>query len=214
MPQRPRQPSQAQHKLAQARQQQRRRERWFRALAAAAVLAVVAVVAIVVVSIINSRATTTTATHRMATGRTVDGIQCQSNEQVAYHIHAHLAIFANGAQQTVPRGIGIPGPDQVQDGFVAGGKCFYWMHTHDASGIIHIESPTQHVYTLGQFFDLWGQPLSRGQVGQTHGHVTVFVDGVRFSGDPRSITLSPQKVIQLDVGTIVPPKPYTFPKGL
>ena len=32
-----------------------------------------------------------------ADGQTVDGIECQSNEQVAYHIHTHLTVYVNGA---------------------------------------------------------------------------------------------------------------------
>jgi hypothetical protein len=213
MAQRPRQRSQAQQKLAQMRQQQRRRERLFRGLAAVAALAAAAVIAVVVIAVVNNHSTAATSGH-MASGATVDGIACQSNEQVAYHIHAHLAIFDNGVQQTIARGIGIPGPETVQSGDVVSGKCFYWLHTHDASGIIHIESPTRRVYTLGQFFDLWGQPLSGSQVGRATGTVTVFVNGKRFSGDPRSIALTPHKVIQLDVGKAVPPKPFTFAQGL
>ena len=31
-----------------------------------------------------------------ATGQTVDGIQCQTNEQTVTHVHTHLTIFVNG----------------------------------------------------------------------------------------------------------------------
>ena len=47
----------------------------------------------------------------------------------------------------------------------AGGQCIYWLHTHAPDGVIHIESPTQRIYTLGNFFDEWRQPLSANQVG-------------------------------------------------
>jgi hypothetical protein len=143
----------------------------------------------------------------------VDGIACQTSEQVAFHIHSHLTIYASGTRQVVPAGIGIPKPQQVIDGFVTGGKCLYWLHTHDATGIVHIESPVQRIYTLGQFFDVWGRALSGNQVGSASGHVTAFVNGQRFAGDPRSIKLAPHAVIQLDVGKIVPPQPFTFPAG-
>lgn len=214
MPQRPRQPGDAQEKLAQIRKQQRTRQRWLRALGGAALLAVVAVVAVAVTSLIGARSVTTAGVRGMARGTVVDGVACQTTEQVAYHIHAHLAIYDSGAARVVPAGIGIPGPQQVTAGFVAGGKCLYWLHTHDTSGIIHVESPTKRVYTLGQFFDIWGQPLSGSQVGRATGAVTVFVNGKRFSGDPRSIRLTPHALIQLDVGTVVPPRAYTFAQGL
>jgi hypothetical protein len=140
----------------------------------------------------------------------IDGIQCQSAEQVAYHIHAHLAIFVEGQARQVPYAVGIAPPVQTAGSgantFASGGSCFYWLHTHAADGVIHIESPSQKVYTLGQFFDIWGQPLTTSQVGPAVGHVTVFVNDNRYVGDPRAVTLSAHDNIQLDVGTpVVPP---------
>jgi len=61
---------------------------------------------------------------------------------------------------------------------------------------------------------VWGRPLSDTQVGGATGPVTAFVNGKRFADDPRSIKLTPHAVIQLDVGKIVPPQPFTFPAGL
>jgi hypothetical protein len=150
-------------------------------------------------------------------GNGVDGVACNAGEQLAYHIHAHLAVYVNGQPRTIPAGIGIKQPvaEQTSSGpFVIQGDCFYWIHVHDLSGVIHIESPTQRTYTLGQFFDLWGQPLSTTQVGPATGPVTAFVNGAPYQGDPRSIPLTAHQVIQLDVGTVVPPQPYPFPSGL
>ena len=80
---------------------------------------------------------------------TVDGIECNVNEQFLFHIHAHLSIFVNGQLMYIPPQIGI-----------ITGKCIYWLHTHDESGIIHIESPIKRDFTLGQFFDLWKKKLN------------------------------------------------------
>ena len=146
------------------------------------------------------------------------GIQCSSSEQTVYHIHAHLAVFVNGAQRAIPYGIGIPGgtaaPEASGGPYVGSGTCFYWLHSHDQSGVIHIESPVQKLYTLGDYFAIWGQPLAAGQVGPANGTLTVYVDGKRYAGDPASITLTAHKLIQLDVGTDVPPRSYPFPAGL
>ncbi len=144
-------------------------------------------------------------------GQVIDGISCSSSEQVAYHIHAHLAIFVDGVQRQVPYGVGIAPPLQTaqaaDSAFVEGGGCFYWLHTHAADGVIHVESPTQTVYKLGQFFDVWGQPLNSGQVGPARGQVTVFVDGHQYAGSLQSIPLNAHSVIQLDVGgPVVPPQ--------
>jgi hypothetical protein len=138
---------------------------------------------------------------------TVNGIQCGSKEQLAYHIHAHLAVFDNGQARSIPGGIGIPGSQVVQStqGPVAsGGQCIYWLHTHAPDGVIHVESPTQRIYSLGDFFDEWHQPLSANQVGDVKGKVSAIVDGKPWTKSIRAIPLDPHQVIQLNVGSPVP----------
>jgi hypothetical protein len=115
--------------------------------------------------------------------------------------------------------VGITPPTNEQNSaegpFIASGGCFYWLHTHTQDGVIHVESPTQKTYTLGNFFDIWQQPLSSTQVSTALGNVVAYVNGKQYKGDPRSIPLTAHAVIQLDVGSPnVPPKSFTFPKGL
>jgi hypothetical protein len=158
-------------------------------------------------------------TNGMAQGQPVDGISCQASEQLVYHIHAHLAVYTSGSQKAIPAGIGIVPPvlstPTTAGPIVYGGRCFYWLHSHTQDGIIHIESPTERVYTLGNYFDIWNQPLSATQVGPARGAVTAYVDGKPFAGDPRSIPLLPHTLVQLDVGSGSPgPQPFTFPAGL
>src|SRR3954453_16657840 len=118
-----------------------------------------------------------------ASGSPVAGIQCQTQEQAIFHIHAHLAVYVDGRARLVPEGIGIAPPRNVAQStggpFVTGGSCFYWLHSHTRDGIIHIESPVQRVYTLGDYFDIWNQPLSATQVGPAKGPVTAYVNGRR-----------------------------------
>lgn len=153
-----------------------------------------------------------------AVGKTVDGIKCETHEQVRYHIHSHLAVFVNGRPGQTPEGIGVAPPRQEEasvDGpFVLAGSCFYWLHSHTNDGVIHIESPDSRTYTLGNYFDIWNQPLSATRVGQAMGPVTAYVGGKPYTGDPRSIKLGLHAVIQLDVGMKVAPVAYTFPSGL
>jgi hypothetical protein len=159
-----------------------------------------------------------------ASGQTVDGIQCQTNEQLVLHVHTHLTIFVNGKAQVIPYGIGIPGFQAVNakgGPFVQTGSCFYWLHVHANDGIIHIESPsTTESFTLGQFFDEWGIPLSKTQVGPAKGAVTVFFTSPGkkaqlYTGNPRDIPLGDHYQIQLVVGTpIVAPVQVTNWGGL
>jgi hypothetical protein len=153
-----------------------------------------------------------------ATGQPVDGISCQTSEQTLFHIHAHLTIFVNGSARQVPAAIGIPGAqatDTPQGPFIETGTCFYWLHTHAADGIIHIESPVQRAYTLGNFFDIWGQPLGTDRVGPETGHVVAIYNGQVYRGNPRDIPLTAHAQIQLQVGTpLVAPEQISWPSGL
>ena len=143
-----------------------------------------------------------------ATGGPIDGITCRATMQqkVGYHIHVLVHIFVNGQQERLPAGAGIVAPrlhEHLATGlFVSNAynSCLYWLHVHSNDGIIHIESPVKHTFTLGQFFDVWGQPLSADQVGPARGSVVAFENGRRYR-DPRAIPLLSQAVVQLDIGT-------------
>ncbi len=236
-----REQSRVQRKLAEVQRQQRARQRRIRILIGVpTAVVVIAVVAVVAVLFAHTHGSGTSAAgsamaaaertgasgltgpvlaglDSAAQGATVNGIQCQSSEQAVYHIHAHLAVFVDGAQRTIPYGIGIPGGTATQQAaggpYAGSGTCFYWLHSHDQSGVIHIESPVQKLYTLGDYFAIWGQPLTAGQAGPAKGTLTVYVNGKQYTGDPRAITLNAHTLIQLDVGTNVSPQSFTFPSG-
>ncbi len=141
-------------------------------------------------------------------GGAVDGIQCEATEQVTMHIHSHLSIFNNRKQIQVPQYIGIVPTSN-------NGACLYWIHTHDPSGVIHVESPELRQYTLGNFFDIWGEDLRRDEVGPYNGPVTAFINGAKYDGDLAQIPLRAHQQITLEVGTpVVPPPNYSFPPGL
>lgn len=139
----------------------------------------------------------------------VDGIPCESQEAVQLHVHSHLSLFVHGKQVQIPALIGMaPSPT---------GGCLYWIHTHDASGLIHVEAgsvsaPQGGPFTLGDFFDIWGMPLSRTQVATFQGPVTAYVNGALYTGNLADIPLRAHQVITLEVGTpLVPPPHYIIP---
>ena len=70
-------------------------------------------------------------------------------------------------------------------------------------------------FTLGNFFDEWGQPLGPDRVGPAAGHVVALYDGQVYQGDPRDIPLRAHAQIQLEVGApLVAQQTITFPNGL
>ncbi len=85
-------------------------------------------------------------------GSPIDGIQCGAMEGAAEHIHSHVALFDNGIPVTMPAFIGIPVNQHISEQV-----CFYWLHTHALTNVVHIEAPVSGTYTLGQFVDIWRQ---------------------------------------------------------
>jgi hypothetical protein len=115
-------------------------------------------------------------------------------ERLAEHVHAHVSITDDGVPVTIPGDIG----HDASLRFAA------QLHTHDTSGIVHVESPTRDAFTLGQFFTEWGVGLGAdhvgGLVGPGHGgRLTMWVDGHRWFGDPASIELTDLRQIDLVV---------------
>jgi hypothetical protein len=209
-----------QRRLRLEHEQRRARERTRRVRIAGAGGVVVAIAAIAAIAVGSGKAPPADSRPFAsgAAGRTIDGIRCETDERVLFHVHAHLAVFVDGRPRTVPAGIGIAPPRSEQrtpDGtFASGGSCFYWLHSHTDDGVIHIESPRRRAYTLGDYFDIWKQPLGRGRIGAARGPVHAYVDGKRYGGDPRRIELASHRLIQLDVGRIVAPRGFVFAPGL
>ncbi len=130
-----------------------------------------------------------------------------------------LTILVGGSQRRIPAGVGIGVPRNRQatpvGTFVAGASCFSWLHTHAADGIVHIESPVRRAYTLGNFLDVWRQPLGPSRLGSATGHVTAFLDGRSYHGNPRDIPLTAHAQIQVGIGrSTVGPESIRFPPGL
>jgi len=139
------------------------------------------------------------------TNNAVDGIpSCVRQTQVQVRRQARLTIFVQGFARQLPAGIGIINghPQYTRRGtYIPTGNCASAVHTNAADGMIEIRSPNQRSYTLGDFFDLWGQQLNNDHVGPAAGPVTVFINGKPYAGNPRKIQLNQGPQIQLEVGT-------------
>lgn len=76
---------------------------------------------------------------------------CLSSESV--HAHPYLRIVVDGSNVTIPANIGLSG-------------CYEPLHTHDTSGIIHLETPSVDTkYTLGDFFQIWKDTYGTISIG-------------------------------------------------
>jgi plastocyanin len=78
------------------------------------------------------------------------------HDNLSQHFHVSLEIYENGVAAAIPASIGI------DTATCPGGM--HAIHTHDASGALHVELPVAGPVTLGAFFAIWGEPFSAQQV--------------------------------------------------
>ena len=80
--------------------------------------------------------------------------------QEKFHIHALLHIYVEGLLVPLPADIGLDSAKHLESS----------LHTHDGTGIIHMEAPHPYNFTLGDFFAVWGVKLGPAQVGGLKGY--------------------------------------------
>ncbi|HEY8314931.1 MAG TPA: hypothetical protein VIG51_12290 [Candidatus Baltobacteraceae bacterium] len=163
-------------------------------------------------------------------GQVVDNtLTCDTSMSNVYHVHAFLGLYVNGQEIAIPDGVGMdkPGGEFTYQGVpnqTEYATCFYHLHTHDPSGVIHLEDPnpnhvplTGSVFTLGQLLDVWGITASWSQFGPFSGPVTVYTSGqvsrggvsppsvssrtyTPYTGDLYAMPLYSHEVVWVEVG--------------
>lgn len=123
------------------------------------------------------------------TGASIDGVACVANDN--YHLHAMISIYRDGTRLALPASIGLKG-------------CTYELHTHDGSGVVHVETDVQKKFTVGQFFSVWGQPLGASNVAGLTGTARFYlIDQEQltpYTGNPADIELTRHREIAIVVG--------------
>lgn len=133
---------------------------------------------------------------------------CLGFEPTTLHVHPWLRIDINGQIVTIPAAVGISNPVFGSPGVATGGSCFEPLHTHDASGIIHVEaSDVNSQYTLGDFFTIWDQTYGSVTIGGTS-HPIVFnnTDILGFkagSGNRVTLIVDGNNSTSADYGSLV-----------
>jgi hypothetical protein len=115
-----------------------------------------------------------------------------------FHIHVLLHIYVNGLLSNLPADIGLDPAKGLESS----------MHTHDRTGIIHMEAPHPYNYTLGDFFSVWGVKLGPAQVGGLKGygddHLHFYLNGAPLS-NPAALVLHKDDSVVIGYG---PPSGY------
>ena len=131
------------------------------------------------------------------------GLPTGSSEK--FHIHALLSIYNQGLYVPVPANVGIDERHHVET----------TIHTHDNTGIIHMEAPRPYRYTLGDLFAIWGVRFGAGTLGalQDDGssRVRVYVNG-KLITDPARHVMANGENIAIGYGTTnsFPHTPSTY----
>jgi hypothetical protein len=118
---------------------------------------------------------------------------------IGYHVHAQLNVYINGKQTTVPANVGI----DPQGRFISP------IHTHDTSGVVHMESTKYYPFTLGEFINVWGVYFTNNQLGgykAGNGNVLQLWINNKQIADPVNYKMKPHDVMILGYG-----KPGSFP---
>jgi hypothetical protein len=116
-------------------------------------------------------------------------------EGTTMHEHANVQIFVHGKNERVPTDIGInPAAGTIQS-----------IHTHDDTGLVHLESSESRQFTLGQFFGVWGVRFTPSCLGaycnDGDNRLQVFVDGEEVTENLQDVQLDDQSVIVVTYGT-------------
>jgi hypothetical protein len=136
------------------------------------------------------------------------GLPALPTELLTFHIHAHLDIFVNGAAVPVAAGIGIDFPrGQISP-----------LHTHDTTGIIHVESAAPVVFTLGQFLTEWGVRHDADCIAAFCSPtvpIHAYVNGAEFSGNRDDVPINAFDEIATVIGSApaTVPDHYDWPPG-
>jgi hypothetical protein len=130
---------------------------------------------------------------------------------------AHIELFAQDRVILVPAGIGVGRPLGSDGGRIVHARCYGPLVSLDPTGTVLVRAGTRP--TVGALFDQWGAALRPARLlsfaARAPSGVRAYVDGARWTGDPRRIPLARHREIVLEVGPFVPPhRSYAFPRGL
>jgi hypothetical protein len=143
------------------------------------------------------------------------GLRVLKAEGAAEHFHTHLDVFVNGQPVSVPAEIGFELDASTRPTGISA------LHSHDRSGVIHVEAPTAgDTYTLGQVLTEWGvldgTDTTPGTAHSTAQGWSVAVNGIKQDALIPDVVLKAHDEIVLWYGTAPDPLPATFafPEGL
>jgi hypothetical protein len=118
----------------------------------------------------------------------------KASDNVDIHIHAQLTVKYNGEIKPIPADIGLTS------------SCHSPIHTHsgETQGRLHIESSSKYDLppaTLGDFFNIWEEPLTESRVWDYTGTVNMTANGFTVVPPFRELVLVEGHNIVIEITT-------------
>jgi len=112
-------------------------------------IVITTIAVIIILALLNTKNSTKSKTSR--TNREV-ALTCTTDMATEFHIHPNLEIIINGQKQELIKNIGV------------GPTCMTSLHTHDNSGVVHVESPEKRDFILADFFAVWKKTFNKDEI--------------------------------------------------
>ena len=103
----------------------------------------------------------------------IESVCLNSHTSEITHYHVNVEIIIDGDDYLIANNIGIDDSD-CPDGMRG-------IHTHDDTGKLHIETPSDMDATLGSFFNIWGKNFDEDEILGNHENsdyeIVMYVNG-------------------------------------
>lgn len=144
---------------------------------------------------VDSKSNETTTNEPDTTSTTPRSEQClDSHESLAMHIHPRLELVVNNQSVTVPGDLGID--------TTACDQAMHLLHTHDASGKLHIEGYEPFTPTAELIFQVWNisypDDASLQPIFEDPTNVTVTVNGAATDAAWHEIELIDGETLRIE----------------
>jgi len=134
-------------------------------------------------------------------GTAIGTFTCGLNPPQTFALYTHVSIILNNEAQSIPGDVGASPQGNTH--------CFYTLHTHNSSGLVHVTPTAAGTFTLGNFFQIWKQSLTNTNLAGIEGlPIEIFVtDGTTTTkveeADWSNIEMKDHREITISVGTEV-----------
>lgn len=146
------------------------------------------VIIIVVIGFVVWLITAISAEKQACLTASIEELFIKSHTETKSHYHAELEIIIDGKTYDIPANIGVE-LEKMRP-----------VHTHDATGELHVEGPCIRDFTLGDFFKIWNKQFNNNCIfgfctdNGSKGILTMTVNGINNQEFENLVLRDDQKI--------------------